>query len=153
MRKCVLLSMGLLFVSLLSMETLVQAHGDHSAPGALPPPFFGGRLAEAKGPTDTASGELFFEAVYKDKKISVYPLLIEPKNLKVFKPLSAKDFLPTEISLTNPRTKKVEKFTPIANDKALEVNFDMKDAKRVVLQMAVNHDGMKKVLEMQIEKK
>jgi len=53
------------------------AHEGHDAPGALPSAPHGGKVKEAmmKGGKKSAS-ELFFEVTYEDKKLTVYPLVL-----------------------------------------------------------------------------
>lgn len=134
-----------------------QAHEGHDTPGALPPAPNGGRVQEAQHKKahapDAKEPELFFEAVYKDKKLSVYPLSLGPVDMSLFKAVSPKSELQgVTLKVENARSKKVETLTAKITDSAIEAAFDPKDGKRFIVYVSALHNGEAKDAKIQVEK-
>lgn len=135
----------------------VFAHEGHGVPGALPPAPHGGILKEADHVTghmhapNKEEVELFFEAVYKDKKLSVFALALEPSNTSTFKTLSAKtDLSGVTMKIENPRTKKTEVVKPVIGE-SIDLPYDAKGTNRFLIHLEVEHAKEKKKGKIQIE--
>ncbi len=151
--------MGLALLVIFPLRAL--AHGNHGSPGALPPPLHGGVVQEAehKGVDAHAHGkegeevELFFEAVYKDKELSVYPLTYAQGSTASFVAFPHKDLSGVTLKAENPRTKKVETLKTTVADDAIKAAFDSKNANRFIVHVTAKHANEEKVAKIQIEKK
>lgn len=134
----------------------VRAHEGHDTPGALPPAPHGGVVQEAAHKSAHAGGapeeELFFEAVYKDKKLSLYPLALSPESTTTFKPLKPGDLSGVEAKVEMPRAKKTEKLGLTPGPNGFEASFDAKDASRFIVHVTAMHKKEAKVAKLQIEK-
>jgi len=133
----------------------LRAHEGHDTPGALPPSPHGGVAAEAEHKVAHKEGapedELFFEAVYKNRKLEIYPLLLSPQNTAIFKELSPKELKTVEVKVEFPRTKKIENVSFALGEKAIEAKFDPKGANRFVVHVSASHKNEVKVAKVQIE--
>lgn len=146
-------------ISLLAIFPLRgMAHEGHGIPGALPPAPHGGVVQEAehKG-EDVHSGkeevELFFEAVYKNKEITVYPLTFPKDSTSSFVTLPAKKELSAvTLKVELPRAKKVESLKATVTDDAIKAPFDAKNANRFIVHVIAKHANEEKVAKIQIEK-
>lgn len=150
----------LLVLALVSLGRIGLAHEGHGIPGALPPAPHGGVIQEAGhvGEDKHAHGkeetELFFEVVYKDKEISVYPLGLLPEKTNAFVPLSAKSVLSKiDLKAEVPRTKKIESLTAKVDNEAIKAVFDSKGANRFILHVGAEFEKEMKLAKVQIEKK
>ncbi len=151
-----------LVFSLLTMQTAlpVYAHEGHGIPGALPPAPHGGMVQEAQhagedvheeGKEET---ELFFEVVYKNKEISIYPLSLPANKPTLFVPVSVKGTLSkVELKAEFPRAKKIEKLSPLIEEGVIKAGFDSKGANRFIVHIAAEYEKEVKLAKVQIEKK
>jgi hypothetical protein len=134
----------------------LYGHGDHGSPGAIPPAPHGGVVQEAEhGGKDVHHGkeekELFFEVVYKDKELLIYPLILGQGN--TFVPLSAKNELSNlKLKIENPRAKKIEtpKFEVLEN--LIKATFDAKGMHRFIVHLNADFEKEAKTVKLQIEK-
>lgn len=150
------LIIGLVWLSLVSPFTLV-GHEGHNVPGALPPAPHGGVIAEAASvgghppAANKDQTELFFEAVYKDKKLSVFALTLEPKNTAAFRTLSVKsDLSAVTMRIENPRSKKTVAVKPTLGD-SLELPYDAVGMHRFLIHLEFVHGKEKMKAKIQIE--
>ena len=135
-----------------------MAHEGHGIPGALPPALHGGVVQEAehKG-NNVHSGkeevELFFEAVYKDKEITVYPLTFPKDSTSTFQTISAKkDLSGVALMVELPRAKKMEPLKATVTDDGIKATFDSKNANRFIVHVTAKHMQEEKMAKIQIEK-
>lgn len=132
------------------------AHEGHGTPGALPAAPHGGIVQEAEhGGNDVHNGkeekELFFEVVYKNKELNIYPLTMGAGN--TFTALSAKkDLSNVKLKIEHPRSKKIEtpKFDVLEN--MIRSNFDAKGTNRFIVHLATDFEKESKNIKIQIEK-
>lgn len=96
--------------------------------------------------------ELFFEAIYKDKNVRVYPLTFG-KNTSTFVALSPlKDIKNAAIEVELPRAKIVQAIKPRITEEAFEFPFDLKKANRFIVHVSAEFDGEKRTSKLQIER-
>lgn len=150
----------LLVFTMICLGRLGLAHEGHGIPGALPPAPHGGVVQEAGhvGEDKHAHGkeetELFFEVVYKDKELSIYPLALMPDKTNAFVPVGAKTALSKiDLKAELPRAKKVEKLTPKIEDEAIKAAFDSKGVNRFIVHVGAEFEKEMKLAKVQIEKK
>lgn len=130
---------------------------DHSVPGAIPAAPHGGRVEEAK---DVSSGhkhegkdemELFFEALYKNNTLSIYPLGLPTSNPSMFTAVSPKDLTNVKVKVENPRTKKAETVATKAEGEAFTAKIEMKGATRFFIYISADHNKEAKASKIQLE--
>lgn len=147
----------ILLLALTVIPVRMFAHEGHGIPGALPPAPHGGVVQEAehKG-EDVHSGkeevELFFEAVYKNKEITVYPLTFPKDSTASFIALPAKKLSAVTLKVELPRAKKVELLKASVTDDAIKAPFDAKNANRFIVHVIAKHANEEKMAKIQIEK-
>ena len=139
------------------------AHGDHSAPGALPSPPHGGVLGEAKHEHkgshkghdhhEAEEREIFFEIVKKGESLKIYPLMINPKNHKEFLEIKARKFTDVNLIAHNPRKKKNHKLEFISTLKYWATNLKKIRGRRFLIKITGIYHGAKYKASIQIEKK
>ena len=141
-------SFTVLFALLLLLTTsTLFAHEGHGVPGSVPPAPHGGKLKEATG----GGKELFFEAVYNDGQLSLYPLHITNDNS--FAAVSPKGQLTNvSVSVELPRSKKVQKLETKNDEEAIQAGFDVKGASRFIVLVSAKYAGTVKKAKIQIEK-
>lgn len=167
-----------LFVALL-FTALSFAHEGHDMPGAMPPAPHGGEVkaaeepegehhhdekkegkeehhddekGEAKGGHDHAEEkEVFFEVVYSNKLVKVYPLTLDPKNPKIFSSLPAQAFSNVEMRIELPREKKIETVKVNTKESYFEAAFDSKAAFRFFAHISGKFEGEEKKAKIQVE--
>jgi hypothetical protein len=164
---------NLLFTLAIFTSSGSYAHEGHSIPGALPPAPHGGNVQEAAHLEEEhheASGhehsegeeekhsegkeevELFIEAVYANKKITIYPLAILPNDPKSFVELSPKkDLSNIKVKIEIPRTKAVIDLIPKVEPESMSVDFDAKKLNRFIVHVLVEHQKEEKLAKVQIE--
>lgn len=149
----------LLLLTVITLSQLGFAHDGHDIPGALPPAPHGGVVKEAEHTTGhlgkhTDETELFFEVVYANNEIKVYPLALQPNNTKTFVAVAPKTALSNvELKAEVPRTKKVEKLTPTIENDFIKAAFDSKGANRFIVHVGAQYEKEMKLAKVQIEKK
>lgn len=137
----------ILFIALFTLNA--AAHQGHDAPGALPSAPHGGKVKEAmvKGGKKSSS-ELFFEVVYEDKKITVYPLVLTADN-KDFQSAPKKEVgkIGVRVKFTKGETKLTLK--PATN--GLESAFDPKGLNWFDVYVTAEHQSEPKEAKIHIE--
>jgi len=150
------------FLALCSAARIV-GHEGHEIPGALPPPPHGGRVEEVADvvPHRAAAGkiesgdheepELYFEALYRDKKIHLYPLARTAKEPSRFRELATSSLEGVRAKIEFPRAKRFEtvKLTPVPG--GYEAAFDAKKARRFIVHVDFQHETEAKTVKIQIE--
>lgn len=148
------------------------AHEGHGIPGALPPAPHGGIVQEvadaeephhdhehgdeehdhshAEGKEET---ELFVEVTYKDKEISIYPLVLNPQKRNAFSQLPVKSLSKLHMKAEFPRAKKFEPLAPKVTDEAIKAAFDSKNANRFIVHVGMEFEKEMKLAKVQIERK
>ncbi len=135
-----------------------HAHEGHGIPGALPPAPHGGVVQEAEHKENASHDEkgeveLFFEAVFKGKEITVYPLTFPKDSTASFVGLPAKkDLSGVTLKVELPRAKKMESLTTTVTEDAIKASFDSKNANRFIVHVFAKHANEEKVAKIQIEK-
>lgn len=161
------LLLGLLFTA------FSLAHEGHDMPGAMPPAPHGGEVKAAEEPEgehhhdgkeakddDHEKGEahehgeekeVFFEVVYANKLVKVYPLTLDPKNPKIFSSLPTKSFSAVEMKIELPREKKTESVKVTVQESHFEIAFDPKKAFRFFTLVSGKFEGEEKKAKIQVE--
>lgn len=154
--------MKLLLVVLLVLNVEVFAHGDHSAPGAIPPSPNGGVLSEAKHDHKGSHGhdhhdandkEIFFEAKLKNKAVSIYPLELDHKTGNVFKALKTNEFKKMKIKVEDPRKKKSVNYVLSSDESKWSLSLKGSRARRLIVHLSTVFNGAKYKSKIQVERK
>jgi hypothetical protein len=153
--------MKLLIVAMLICSGQVFAHGDHSAPGAIPPSPNGGVLSEAKHEhkgshhhdhKKAEEREIFFEAKLKNKLLTVYPLELDHKTGNVFKALKVGDFSKVKMSIKDPRKKSDVKFELKAKSDHWQLKLGNNRVRRVIVEVSGIFKEAKYKANVQVER-
>lgn len=130
-----------------------MAHEGHDQPGALPSAPHGGKVKEATGGTKTGpEAELFFEAVFQEPSLKLYPLTIDDSG--AFKALSPKqDLSKVSVEIEFPRAGKKTKPEVTTGSDLLETTVSTKGATRFMVILSAIHKGESKKAKIQVEKK
>lgn len=125
------------------------AHQGHDTPGALPAPLHGGKVKEAmaKGGKKSAS-ELFFEAAYEDKKLTVYPLVLTADN-KDFEAAPKKEVGKIGVRVKYSKGEKKLTLKPASN--ALEGEFNPQGLNWFDVYISAEHLGEPKEAKIHFE--
>lgn len=136
---------------LVSVKTV--AHEGHDQPGAMPSAPHGGKLKEASGGTNRGSeSELFFEAVFEDSSLKLYPLTLTDGS--AFKALSPKkDLSNLSVEIEFPRAGKRAKLPVTSGADVLEATVNTRGAKRFLVLVSATHKGETKKTKLQVEMK
>lgn len=154
--------MKLLLTLSLLFSLKVMAHGDHSAPGAIPPSPNGGALSEAKhvhsgshkhGHKEALEREIFFEAKLVKGTLSIFPLELDHKKGARFKSLEIKSFSELSFVVLDARKKKEIKSKVEKKTKAWNLKLEKTRARRFKVNIAAIFDGAKYSAVIQVEKK
>lgn len=94
---------------------------------------------------------LFFEAVYKDKLLTLYPLVLPPTQKVVFEALAPKALSNISVRIEFPRAKRFEDITMATGDVAYTARFDSRGANRFLVHVSVTHGGERKRAKVQVE--
>jgi len=141
------------------LSTGVMAHEGHGIPGAMPPAPHGGVVQEASHlGADVHQGkeeaELFFEAVYDQKALKIYPLALKPGNTNLFVSLSPQsDLTSVVVKVEFPRSKKTELLKVDVQKEFILAEFDSKRANRFFVHVSATHEKESKAGKIQIENK
>jgi hypothetical protein len=167
----------LVLVFTLALPIRVFAHEGHGIPGALPPAPHGGVVQEAKHDEeehgrenahddhDHEEGEksneahaheeepeLFFEAVYKNKELRIFPLILPEGNNPMFKALSpSKEFASVSMRIEFPRAKTSQEVKAIIEADAIRAPFDAKKVNRFIIHLNVKQKNEEKRASIQLE--
>lgn len=138
------------------------SHGDHSAPGAIPPSPNGGVLGEAKhdhhdshdhNHKKAEEREVFYEVKYKGKLISIYPLELDPKTNNSFLPMKIKEFSKVKIEVKDPRKKKTVSKTFRTEEGRWTIDASKIRGRRLIIVLSGTYKGAKYKAKVQVEKK
>lgn len=147
-----------LFVLALGLASRGFGHEGHGIPGALPPAPHGGVVQEAKekahkeGEHEEGEAELFFEAVYKDKELRLYPLELPRGNNPMFKVLSPRaTFSSVSMKIEFPRAKLVQEARPQIDADAIRIPFDAKNTNRFIVHLVAKQEKEEKLVSIQLE--
>lgn len=143
------------FIFSMAVVLPVFAHeGGHDVPGVLPPGSHGGKIVEAKSKVRAPSShdELFFEVVYKDKRLSIYPKVLQASNANEFKDVSPQELGTVELEGENGRTKQSTKLKAEFVDKQIEADFELKGTNFGFVTVSVDHGGVRKTARAQVGK-
>lgn len=141
--------------AVLSIKTM--AHEGHGIPGALPPAPHGGVVQETEHKSENKHSaaeevELFFEAVYKDKELNIYPLTLAAGNTTTFTALSpTKDISNVVLKIEFPRTKKMELLKTTVTGNSIRAPFDAKNLNRFIIHVSATQKNELKATKLQIE--
>lgn len=169
-RPLILVGAALIFVGRLS------AHEGHGIPGALPPAPHGGVVQEAIHEEEHAhkqdhkesskeehvrhtadesheeEPELFFEAVYKNKELKIFPLVLPEGSNPMFKPLSPlKQFSEVSLRIEFPRAKTSQNLKAVVDSDAIRAPFDAKKVNRFIIHLTVKEKDEEKRVSIQLE--
>lgn len=155
--------MKLLLLLFLMASMDVYAHGDHSAPGAIPPAPNGGALGEAEhlhkdshkkhDHNEAEEMEIFFEAKLRKNILTLYPLdFIHTKN-SVFKPMNVSTFSKTKILVKDPRRKKSVKFKLEPSGDKWLLKLEKSRARRLIVEIESTFQKARYKAKVQVEKK
>ncbi len=154
--------MKVLILVLLMISGNVMAHGDHSAPGAIPPSPNGGVLSEAKhnhgGSHDhnhkkAEEREIFFEAKLNKNLLTIFPLELAHKKGTAFKELQTSFFSDLKILVKDPRKKKTIP-SKIENKKGMwKLQLEKSRARRMLVEISTKFNGAQYTSKIQVEKK
>lgn len=154
--------MRILLLALILISGEVFAHGDHSAPGAIPPSPNGGVLSEAKhvhkdshhhDHKEAKEREIFFEAKLKNKVLTVYPLELDHKTGNVFKALKVGDFSDVKMNVKDPRNKSSVNYKLETKGNNWVLSLEKSRARRLIVELVGNFQGAKYKANIQVEKK
>ncbi len=142
---------------LLWVATPAMGHEGHDAPGALPAPPHGGKVAEAAHTAKHEGGaeerELFAEAKLQGSLLKLYALGLEAENTKVWKALAPSASLTvTEAKIEMPRSKKAVPVTFKAVTDGWEAEVGTLKERRVILHATFLDGKEKKLTKVQLEK-
>lgn len=138
------------------------AHEGHDNPGAVPPAPNGGVLEEAMhmhhgshnhSHKEASEREIFFEGVYKNNKITIYPLQLDPKKYKHFISLNIKDFKKVKIDIVDARKKEKLNLNYSMSDKGWVIDVSNVRARRFLLDVSGIFKGAKYHAKVQVERK
>ena len=154
--------MRVLLLAMILISGEVLAHGDHSAPGAIPPSPNGGVLSEAKhvhkdshhhDHKEAKEREIFFEAKLKSKVLTIYPLELDHKTGNAFKALKVGEFSGIKMKVKDPRKKSSVNFKLEPKDKYWELSLEKSRARRLIVELGGSFKGAKYKANIQVEKK
>lgn len=139
------------YLLFLSLTMTAAGHEGHDQPGAMPSAPHGGKVKESTGGTKQGSEtELFFEAVFEEPSLKLYPLTTDEHG--AFKGLSPKkDLSNSSIEIEFPRAgnRTKTKFTHGAD--FLEASVATRGAKRFLVIVNATHKGESKKTKLQVE--
>lgn len=154
--------MKLLILSMLMCSAQVFAHGDHSAPGAIPPSPNGGVLSEAKHEhkgshhhdhKEAKEREVFIEAKLKNTTLTVYPLELDHKTGNVFKALQVGGFSKVKMNVKDPRKKSDIKFELESKKDHWILKLGQNRARRIIVEVSGIFKDAKYKAKVQVERK
>ncbi|MBY0369745.1 hypothetical protein K2X33_03600 [bacterium] len=151
------------------VQSTAYPHGDHSVPGTTPPGLHGGAVKEAghahseeghseHGHDDEKKEEeksLFFEVVFEKagKKVKIYPLILETPSSVLFTAVPMTSVKIASVKVRDPRKGKVSSGEVRASKDSFEIDVAEAPASRMIVQIEADHDGERKVAEVQVETK
>ncbi len=95
--------------------------------------------------------EYFFEAVYKDGKVTIYPLTLGA-GATAFVSVPGTSFKNVILKAEVPRKKSAEVLKTTVTSEGIEAKFDSKKANRFILHLSAELEGSKRIAKLQIEK-
>lgn len=131
---------------------------EDTVPGALPPGFWGGVVEpfrESKSETveNAAKGEpqLFFEAMYHEGELRLYPLTIQPPKTSVFSKLSPRELSEIQATAEFPWEGRTQDLPISVTDEALVSRIDAQNTHRFIVHLKAVHRGKMKFVNLQVE--
>ncbi len=150
-------------ITILLLLTLnIYAHEGHDNPGAVPPAPNGGVLEEAMhihhgshnhSHKEANEREIFYEGVYRNNKISIFPLQLDPNKYKHFISLNNKEFKEVKIDIVDARKKEKLDLKFSVSDKAWIIDVSKVRARRFLLDVSGVFKGAKYQAKVQVERK
>lgn len=156
-----------LLLSLFLIGRIGWAHEGHAIPGALPPAPHGGMVQEAahaeEGHDHEHEGEgkeehheekpgeveVFYEAVFKNNEVRVYPLIL---GTATFAKMPVEKLSQISLSVDFPRQKRHESLSAAVKEGAIVAKLDPRSAYRFIVNVSAVHDGEPKAAKIQIER-
>lgn len=123
------------------------AHEGHEHAPVVPSAPHGGKLKEAIG-LQKGETQLYFEAVFQDPTLKIYPLTL---NGPAFKSLPPKDLSKVAVEVEFPRSGKRNKIDMRTGPESLEAVVNPKGANRFVVSVTAVHKGETKKAKIQME--
>jgi len=152
-------SVRFLLVLVLILPGATYGHeGGHDVPGALPPAPNGGRVEEAHHKVEHSEheeekeDEFFFEALYKDKTLKIFPLYLRAKDPLVFQPAALQEITRMTVRVENPRTSKSEEIVVQTSGDGFAGKFDPLKANRFIVHVSAFHKNELKEAAIQLER-
>ena len=146
------------FLFFVLASSSLMGHEGHDVPGSLPLPPHGGKITEAehaeaqKGHKHGEGDELFFEAVYSNRQIKVYPLLLKSSDATRFAKMNpAKELKDVSLSVEFPRKKKSEPLQAEMKADGLVASFNPKGSHRFILNIKSTFANEKLIAKIQLE--
>ncbi len=150
----------LLLVLLISINSF--GHGDHSAPGRIPPAPHGGSLGEAEhhhsgsGKHDHKKAQkkqIFFEGILKNNKLTLYILELDPIADKFFVTHDFNNLKDYKLTIKDARKDKMLDKEPKIEEKKLVVDMTGERARRLILNIEGKYEEAKYSAKIQVERK
>jgi len=152
---------NILALILLSITVSVFSHENHDMPGVLPPTPHGGALGEAKhhhghshkhNHHHAMKKEMFFEVVYLNDELKIYPLKISEKNSRKFEGIPLDNFTNPKAFLKLPRKKKIIPLQLQKFGSYWKTAIGKIDTHRFIIDLAVMDGGESWKAKIQVEK-
>lgn len=106
---------------------------------------------EKKESHEEEEAEIFFEVVYANKTVKVYPLTVSPKNPKIYAALPTNVFSEVSLKIELPRQKRTEILKVKTTDSYFEAAFDPKSVFRFFAHVSAKHENEEKKAKIQVE--
>lgn len=138
---------------MLGLSMAAPAHEGHDQPAGMPSALHGGKVKESTGGTKKGSeAELFFEAVYEEPNLKLYPLTTDEHG--AFKALSPKkDLSNVAVEIEFPRAGKRAKTAYTQTADSFDATVATKGAHRFLVIINASHKGETKKTKVQVETK
>lgn len=142
---------------------------EDTVPGALPPGFYGGVIEpfrESKAPSSAGDegkaknggsemvpeAQYFFEAIYRDKELRLYPIAIQPPKTSLFTKLSPeRDLSEIRAEAEFPWEGKTVEIPLKVSGDAFVAHFDSGESHRFIVHLRAVHAGRTKWVNLQLE--
>ena len=147
--------MKLLFLTILIFSLNAFAHEDHSIPGVIPTAPHGGTIGELKAIHTHKHNvkEIFFEGIFKNGELKIYPLEIDKKNNKVFSAMKVDSFKSVDFSIEDPRQSKTISAVFDTNSNSWKAIIQNKRVRRLIISTKAIYKKLTYEGKVQVERK